>query len=122
MNYHTLSKEECKEIILVEFFKIKKYEDDKEHLIELIENIKYWESSLSSINNILTIVLEQFEKKGFDSNQIIKYVYELSNSCNFIIQETDLQFIDQLYTNTLNNGLLLDEYLINTQNELLSRL
>lgn len=122
MNFHTLTKLECKEIINVEILKSKKYDDDYIHLSEYIEGIKYWDIKLSSVNNILTILLEQVEKKDINSKCVIDYLYDLSENTSFYIQETDLDFLDLLYKNTLHADLSLEDYLINTQNELLSRL
>ncbi|MCA1966900.1 MAG: hypothetical protein LDL23_09655 [Flavobacterium sp.] len=122
MSFHTLTKLECKEIINVEILKSKKYDEDFNHLSEYIEGIKYWDIKLSSINNILTILLEQVEKKDINSKCVIDYLYNLSENTSFYIQETDLDFLDLLYKNTLHADLTLEDYLINTQNELLSRL
>ncbi|MFE3868002.1 hypothetical protein ACFX5E_07930 [Flavobacterium sp. LS2P90] len=113
--HHTFSREEYKEFLLVEFLKSKDYDENFSHLTGHFESLKYWEIKISSINNILTIILEQLEKRGIDTNEIIKFIYELPLSYDFLIQETDIRFIDTLYKNILSPNLVLEDYLIDTQ-------
>ncbi|MEZ0130028.1 hypothetical protein AB9T88_09835, partial [Flavobacterium sp. LBUM151] len=101
--HHTFSKLEYKEFLIMEFLKLKEqYDDDYIHVKEHFENSKYWGIKISTINNLLTILLEQFEKKGFQGQEIIDFVYNLPDSSDFCIQETDVRFIDCLYKNILS--------------------
>lgn len=114
--HHTLNKVEYKEFLNVEFLKVKdNYEDELIHIKEYFESSKYWGIKISTINNLFTILLEQFEKRGIDGQEIINFIYSLPETNDFCIQETDVRFIDLLYKNVLNEGLILDDYLIDTQ-------
>ena len=113
--HHTFSREEYKEFLMVEFLKSKVYDENFIHLIDHFESLKYWDIKISSINHLFTIILEQLEKKGIDTNEIINFIYELALNYNFLIQETDIRFIDTLYKNILSPNLVLEDYLINTQ-------
>ncbi len=113
--HHTFNREECKEFLMVEFLKIKQYDENFSHLIGHFESLKYWEIKISIINSLFTIILEQLEKRGIDTNEIIKFIYELPTNYDFLIQETDIRFIDSLYKNILSPNLVLEDYLIDTQ-------
>ncbi|WP_396210919.1 hypothetical protein [Flavobacterium sp.] len=115
---HTLSKKEYKELISVICLDIKKYEEEFIYLEDLYEGSKYWETKICGINHILCIILEQFEKIDVSSSEIINFIYNLSDNCNFEIQESDERFIDLLLSNKLNPSISLEEYLIYTQNSI----
>lgn len=114
--HHTFNRPEYREFLMVECLMSKQeYEDEFVHIKDYFESSKYWATKISTINNLLTIVLEQFEKRGVDSGKIIDFIYSLQETNDFCVQETDIRFIDTLYKNVLIDGLVLDDYLIDAQ-------
>ncbi len=115
---HTLNRTELKEIINVLCLKLKTFDDENLYLQEYLTDSFSWDRKIFSLNHILSIVLEQLEKKRIDSGPVINYIYELQEKCNFEVQEGDLRFIDSLFRNNCGSEIDLEEELIIAQNRL----
>ena len=114
---HTFNKREYKEFIVGNLHQ-NKYDEDFQYLEDIFNSCIYWEKKVSGINHFLSIVLEQFAKKDFDTDNIIQFIYSLPEKCNFEIQESSERFIDTLYTNIANPNLNLEEQLIIVQDKI----
>lgn len=114
---HTFNKREYKEFI-VGIFHQNKFDEDFEYISEIYNSCLYWDKKISGINHLLSVVLEQFAKKEFNTDDIIKFIYSLPETCNFEIQETSERFIDTLYANIANPNLDLEEHLLIVQNSI----
>lgn len=115
---HTLSREEYKEILFVEHLNHKKFDDDYKHVQQFIEDAKNWDRKLSGLNHLLSIIIEQFQKKGIKIDGVIDFVYSLNSNCDFEVQEGDLQFLESLFKNDWSSDNELEEELIIAQNRI----
>jgi hypothetical protein len=95
---HCLDIAEYKEILLVEFYK-KKHSEDLAYIHQIFEACKYWDNKIIGINYFLSIAFENIAKNEKLSNEIIDFIYELSGTMNFEIEEIDADFINKLYEN-----------------------
>lgn len=116
MNY-TFSKQEYK-VFIAAVFHAKGYEEDFGYIEEIYDSCLYWEKKISGINHLLSVVLEQFAKKGADTIDIIEFIYSLPQTCNFEIQESNERFLDILFDFIIDPELNLDQQLILVQNKI----
>jgi hypothetical protein len=106
---HCLDLEEYKEVLIVHFYNCKNI-GDCDYVHEIFEECKYWENRIVGINYFFSIVLERLSKEREVNNDVIDYVYKLSDSMNFEIQEFTPSFIKNLYSNfTTSNRSLIEE-------------
>ena len=96
----------------------KTLDDDLKYLEEFYQDAVSWDRKLSSLNHFLSIIIEQFEKRGIDCSSILNYMYSLENYCHFEIQEGSIRFIDSLFETECNSSLTLEEELIIAQNRI----
>lgn len=94
------------------------YEENFKYIEEIYDSCIYWEKKISGINHLLSVVLEQFAKKGVDTHAIIEFIYSLPQMSNFEIQESSEHFLDSLFDFLINPNLNLDEQLIIVQNKI----
>ena len=116
--HHTLNITELKELISVQCLHNKTLDDDLKYLEEFYQDAVSWDRKLSSLNHFLSIIIEQFEKRGIDCSSILNYMYSLENYCHFEIQEGSIRFIDSLFETECNSSLTLEEELIIAQNRI----
>ncbi|GEQ86424.1 hypothetical protein ULMS_19320 [Patiriisocius marinistellae] len=116
--HHTLNIKELQEILLVECFKSKKYDDDYAYLSVLLSDSLCWDRSLTSINHLLSRVLERFESRGINTKQALQHIISRLEYSDFNIQEADKYFIESLFKNDRVEGLALEDDLIIAQNRI----
>lgn len=114
---HTFTKQEYKQFINV-ICHSKECEEELKYIEEIYHSSVYWEKKISGVNHFLSIILEQFAKRGIETSNVIELIYLLPDSCNFEIQESSERFIDSLYENVINPNLTLEEQLILAQNRI----
>jgi len=116
---HTLCLDELKEFIRVKCLNSKSFDEKYEYLNEFYNDSLSWDRKLTSINYILSRILEQFEKEGgINSNMVIEYIYNLNEMCDFLVQEGEIQFLESLFQNDRLTFLNLEEELIEAQNRI----
>ncbi len=116
---HTFCLDELKEFIRVKCLNSKSFDKKYEYLDEFYNDSLSWDRKLTSLNHILSRILEQFEKEGgINSNTIIEYIYNLNKMCYFLIQEGEIQFLESLFQNDRGTFLNLEEELIEAQNRI----
>ena len=116
--HHTLNRKELREIISVKCLKLTTFDEETLYLNDFFNDSLSWDRKLLSLNHLLSIILEQFDKKGIEHQLVIEYIYRLQEECHFEVQEGDIRFIDSLYTNDCGSSLDLEEELITAQNRL----
>lgn len=113
---HTLNLSELDALIKAELFKSDSYNPEFNYLKEFFEDAHYWDRSITSINHILSRLLEKLDSEQCEST--LEFIYSLIDKCYFIIQEGTVEFIDELFKNDFNPLLSLEEELIIAQNRL----
>lgn len=117
--HHTLNLIELKELISVYCYNKKSFDVDLKYIEEFYYDAVSWDRKLISLNHLLSIIIEQFEKKAIDNTTtIVDFIYNLENLCHFEIQEGDIRFINSLFNNDCGSSLTLEEELIIAQNRL----
>lgn len=119
--HHTFNSNEYKEFISVNCYKDKDYEEELLYLQDYFEDMQSWSRTLSGINHILCILLEQYEKRGKSGLEALEFIYNLPEWTNFHIQESQVRFLDILFENELSKVLSIEEQLIIAQNRLYGR-
>jgi hypothetical protein len=116
--HFTLSKNEYREIMVVKYLEAKKFDEEFIYLNDSMEDCTYWAMKISGLNHLLSIILEQFEKKSIPTKPAIDFVYQMHENLNFEIQEGDIQFVESLFDNDLNTSITLEEELIIAENRI----
>lgn len=106
---------EIRELLRVNCLRDKTYDDEFEDLRIHFEGCLYWTSSIYNINHLLSVVLEQLERRGADTSEVVKYVYNLINERQFSIQEGTEEYLDSLYRIPSNLDIELEDELISAQ-------
>lgn len=109
---HCLTRKEYKQILDKECRKVS-YDD--EYVEKLLEDCKGWDVQLIGINHQLSIILEQYMKRGIVCKRVIDFVYSLEEEAYFHVEEMNSDFITRLYINHLPRTYSLEECLIEAQ-------
>lgn len=116
--HHTFTREEFKELLEVLFLEVREFDENFSYIAEFLSDSSCWDRKLSSINHLFSIILEQFEKKGVENQLVIDFVYNLCDTHDFEIQESNVHFLESLFTNDLGTSLSLEEELIIAENKI----
>ena len=116
--HHTLTRDEYKEVIIVRHLLERDFDEGYDYLNEFLIDSQSWDRKLSGINHLLSIVLEQLDKKDVVIQKVVDFAYQLCDNMNFEIQEGDIQYLESLFSNDLGTKLSLEEELVIAQNRI----
>jgi hypothetical protein len=116
--HRTFTRNEYKEVIIVRHLTVRGFDEEYDYLEDYLSDALSWDVKLSGINHLLSIILEQFEKRGVPTQQVIDFVYSMEGQFDFEIQEGEIRYIDSLYSNEPGTSLTLEEELISAENRI----
>lgn len=112
-----MNRNEYKQFLDVKFRNLT-FDAEFEYLENILQECLYWDIKLIGINHKFSILLEQYLKQNIPCDEIIDFIYSLEESMDFLIQEGDVSFIQNLYKNHLPSTYSLEECLIEAQNSI----
>lgn len=99
MDYHCLSREEYKDLIL---HVLNSVDVDNEDLNVIIERAKNdWDINIVGSNYFLSKILEQLMKKVDISDEIISNIYNVKDLMFFSVDELNYRLVENLFLNHL---------------------
>lgn len=116
--HHVLNTFEYKEVIVVEHLKMRDYNEEYVHVKSLFDECRYWAVKVSALNYTLSVIIESCQKKGWSTEKIVEFVYNIQGERDFEIQEGSIRFLDELFKQSIQPALSLDDRLFAAERKL----
>lgn len=101
MNYYCLNRWEY--FHLIEKWKYNKdLPESFDHIIDILEEAKYFNTLIIGFNYFLSKILEVYQKRDIDCKPILEEIFALENTIYFECEEFDITFINLLIQNLPN--------------------